>query len=551
VRALESQGRQGICISPQKLVDPRQTRHLSMLDTGANSVPSGRSMCGSDFLRLVSGFKGADLCMLASTMQLSGSRLFARWPRCVGVATGVIVIAALLTSWVVTPSGRPIGSDAVQNLTMAYNFAMHGVLSTDLPEREHEAGLNPTNYREPLPPIVLGIYLKVLEVLRGPISFDSLFQGSGARLAKLSNGIWGILLCLSVFATLKVLTGTNVLAAVGALVVGVNMDVDSLYTESPAEALLALASFLSMMAIKTRQPLYFWLAGLGFGALILTKAAFLYISLALAACLGFWLTYRWRHGGQRTAIGLVLFIFGIIIVVGPWIGRNYYILGIARVSERGGIVLMYRALKDQMSWTEYLGSFYAWAPEGSIRSAIGKTLGFNAADLSKGGRLQRLNRDGFAEDRAAEETGLPEAAISYYRRARAEREKLEQKLSGAAADAELQKRAMELILAHPIKHLLMTVPFLWRGAPFIAPLLAFFAITAIRWRRYDLIAYMLPAIAMVAFFAAATHNIPRYNEPAQPVAAVLVIAMAQAVIIWARQRLSSSLLKNLARAKEW
>jgi 4-amino-4-deoxy-L-arabinose transferase-like glycosyltransferase len=299
------------------------------------------------------------------------------------------------------------------------------------------------------------------------------------------------------------------------------------------------------MAIKTRHPLYYFLAGLSMGALILTKAAFLYISLALVVCFAFWLICRWRHGIRWGVIGLLLFVFGVTVVVAPWMGRNYYLFGTASVSERGGGVLMMRALKDQMSWTECLGSFYVWAPEGSIRNAVGKTLGFNEADLNKGGRLQRLNRDSFAEDLAAEEAGLPEAAISYYAQARAERVKLNKELQQQgvshfknAADVELQKHAMELILAHPIRHLFMTVPFLWRGAPFIAPLLAFFATIAIRRRRYDLIAYMLPAIAMVAFYAMATHNIPRYNVPAQPIVAVLIIDMTQALIIRIWQRLS-------------
>jgi len=510
---------------------------------------------------------------------------------------GVLVIAVLLTRWTVTLSSDTIEKDELQNLTMAYNFAMHNVLSLDPPEREpQDVGnlppnvaiylddLSATNYREPLPCIVLGIYLKALKLLRGPISFGSLIQGSGARLAKFSNAIWGILLCLSVFATLKVLTGTYVLAAVGALVVGLNMDIDSLYTESAAAALLALVSFLSMMAIKTRHPLYYLLAGISMGALILTKAAFLYVSLALVVCFVSWLICRWRHGIHWRAIGLVLFLFGVTVVVGPWIGRNYYLFGTARVSERGGIVLMYRALKDQMSWTEYLGSFYYWAPRGS--GLIGKILGFNAADLNKGGRLQRLNREqadgarnsdgaegraaghdrsklgmswevstiGFAEDLAAEEAGLPEAAISYYHRARAERVRLAQELRqqghphpGSAADDQLQKQAMELILAHPIKHLLMMGPFLWRGAPFTAPILAFSAIIAIRLRRYDLIAYMLPAIAMVAFHVAVTHNIPRYNAPAQPITAVLFIGMAQALIIRAWQGYLGNQIRSVGR----
>ena len=49
---------------------------------------------------------------------------------------------------------------------------------------------------------------------------------------------------------------------------------------------------------------------------------------------------------------------------------------------------------------------------------------------------------------------------------------------------------------------------------------------------------MLPAIGMVIFYAVATHNIPRYGEPAEPVTVVLVILMAQALIIRAWQGVS-------------
>jgi hypothetical protein len=145
-------------------------------------------------------------------MQLYRSWLLARWPHLVKAIGGVLVIAVLLTRWTVTLSDAPIIDDAAQNLRMAYNFATHGVLSSDADD------LSPTDYREPLPPIVLGIYLKVLKLLRGPISFGSLVEGPGARLAKLSNVIWGILLCLSVFAALKVLTGTYILAHITKLV---------------------------------------------------------------------------------------------------------------------------------------------------------------------------------------------------------------------------------------------------------------------------------------------------------------------------------------------
>jgi hypothetical protein len=198
-----------------------------------------------------------------------------------------------------------------------------------------------------------------------------------------------------------------------------------------------------------------------------------------------------------------------------------------------------------MNWTEYLGSFYLWAPNSRIRAIVGNTLGFRKDDLRKGGRLQRLNRSGSAEfaaeDRAAYSDGRPEDAITYYRRAGAEWQKivLQQEKRGhpnpeTVADEVTQKRAVNIILMHPLRHIATTLPFLWRGAPFIAPLLALFAMAAVLRRRSDLIAYMLPAAGLVAFLALATHNLPRYNQPAWPIVTVLAIVSAQilAIRIW-------------------
>src|ERR1700686_3958804 len=101
-------------------------------------------------------------------------------------------------------------------------------------------------------------------------------------------------------------------------------------------------------------------------------------------------------------------------------------------------------------------------------------LRFPPADLRRGGRLQHLNTafdsDFAADDLAAERAGRPEQTLTYYRQARAGRTKNEAELEG---DDILKQRAMALILAHPWRHLALTVPFLWRGATFAFPILVF------------------------------------------------------------------------------
>jgi hypothetical protein len=458
-------------------------------------------------------------------------------------ALAAVVVALLFWRWGTLPSGDPIKNDAHQNLEIAYNFAVHGVFA-----REDEKGeLAPTNYREPLPPIVVGIYLKALRLFRGPLDFDDLRGGQGARLVKFSNVFWGILLCLSVFTALRVLTDSSMLSLFGTFIVGWNIDVDTLLTELPAAALLALISFFAMMALRTQLARYYGFAGLSLGALVLTKGAFFYVALGLTGCLVLWSIIRWRRNVPAVAVGLLLFVFGILLVVSPWMLRNHSLSGSLSVTERGGGVLLIRALQDQMNRTEYLGSFYVWAPNSRIRQIIGNTLGFSKDDLKRGGRLQRLNRSGNAdfaeEDRAAYSQGLPDRAITYYRRAGAEWEKifLQQAQQGhpqpgSVADQETQEHAVNIILKHPLRHIAATLPFIWRGAPLIAPLLALFAFVAMLWRRLDLIAYILPSVGFVAFLALATHNLPRYNQPVWPIVIVLAIVLAQslAVRIWKR-----------------
>lgn len=159
--------------------------------------------------------------------------------------------------------------------------------------------------------------------------------------------------------------------------------------------------------------------------------------------------------------------------------------------------------------------------------------------MQRGGRLQRLNRgpsDFVEADEQADLSGRPDLAISYYRTARAERVKLERELqieAGSKADAEVDEiiktRAMDIIKAHPIKHLAVTPAFIWRGAAVVFPVLILALALAARRRRPDLFVFILPAFGIVMFYALLTHFLSRYAVPTVPVAIVAGIVVGKAL----------------------
>lgn len=115
---------------------------------------------------------------------------------------------------------------------------------------------------------------------------------------------------------------------------------------------------------------------------------------------------------------VTVFVLGFSLTTGAWMLRNYVLLdAMDIVGEAAPIVLMVRAEKNKMSWTEYLGSFYAWAPTELLRHATGRLLGFTERDLGRGGRLERLNRstnsEFYASDVEAMRAGRPKDARSY------------------------------------------------------------------------------------------------------------------------------------------
>ena len=459
-------------------------------------------------------------------------------PIIIAVAVGLAILIAVWTDRI---TGSRIDQDGGHTLTMAVNLAHAGVISL-----RTEPPLVPSMYREPLPVLVAAAAVLGIDALHGRATMPEYFEGTRARLVKLTNVLWMLLLCASAYAAIHLLTGSLALGLVGVVLVNLplplvpsgfaGLGIDSLNSDLPAAALLVGGSALLAAGLSEARTGRCLAAGALFGALALVKASFLYVFVGIVASvlvvgvIAVCRDRRWwiaRNGLVLTAC--------FAAVVAPWMLRNHLQFGTYSIAERGGVVLLIRAVKDQMTAEEYRGAFYVWAPYG-IRPAVGRLLGFQSRDLDRGGRLQRLNRypsaDFHADDVAAERAGRPDLAISYYRKARAQRVQLNREIGSALGslevDRRLQERALDMIAQHPWRHLAVTVPVLWRGAFVTFPVLV--VGLAVAWRRRDLrlVTFLWPAMGLVLFYGLLSHFIPRYGVPVTPVGIVALLAVASA-----------------------
>lgn len=441
----------------------------------------------------------------------------------------LITAFVVVETWVEEPTIQRLSPDQEQNLVLAYNVRHHGVFSVD--EDRTPDALRPSRYREPLPVLALAGYLFVADPLLGDLPINDLTEVENLKILKYSNIPWSALMLVAMLLTARRLQLPIWATALAVLLTFFCLDEwhSRLYTEVPAAALIALASYLAFVAIQERRLFHFFAAGLSFGLLVLTKTSFFYVAIVLLLIYIGYALLQAKGRAQRRFVfsSAVLMGIGTILVVGPWMLRNQIQFSSPNLSDRGGIVLLERAVKNGMTQEEYAGTFYSYAPW-YFRKPIGALTGHKPEDLLSGGKLERLDRYVNQDaDRQARAEGRFNDIVSYHHRVVAIYGSKLAAMNAAghpdprgAADAELKREAIAMIKAHPLDHIAMTLPFLWRGAPYMAPFLIGVLIYA--WRRRDapLAAYLLPTLGIFAFYAAFSHFIPRYADPNVPVAAI-------------------------------
>ncbi|MEP7242607.1 MAG: hypothetical protein ABI885_02870 [Gammaproteobacteria bacterium] len=456
------------------------------------------------------------------------------------------LLIALVVLWTRHIGGEPVEKDEQQTVQMALNLWQGGTVSLD-----PVAPLKPSMQREPLPTAITALAVGMTDAVMGKAGAQAYMGGTRARWLRLQNVLWFTLLCASVFGIVYSATLSPVLALVGTGLVGVLpftpgvvFRVDQLDTESLAAGLLLMSSFWMAVAIHRGRLGAAVAAGAAFGLLALVKAATLYIFIGLIATLVFVCVLGpLRASIQRhlRSIAVMSLVFAVVVL--PWMVRNHIYFGTFEIANRSAGVLYVRALKNGVTPTEYRGAFYVWAPS-PLRGAVGKVLGFSRADMMRGGSLQRLNREGWSDfaddDMRAQLAGRPEDVISFYRRGQAEMFKARNELvaagdpdPGTSAERAVRKRALNMIVEHPGKHLAVTIPFMWRGAVFTFPLLVLAMVYGIRDRRDELALLALPAFGTVMFYALLTHFIPRYGSTVWPVA---ITTLCMVIAAWRESR---------------
>ena len=457
-------------------------------------------------------------------------------------------------------TGARIHKDGQENLMLARNIARSGIFSLD-----HQTPLKPTNQREPLPPLVVAAHLQGLDRVAPEITKGELGQGKAAYWLKVSNLYWVALGVLGTVLLAQSLTRSLplillMMGLVGYLFLALPQVVDSLYTELQAGVLLIWSTWLLLMAWSRPGRRWPLLLGVSLGLLTLVKGVFLYVFPVLMAAefVGVILGYSNR---LRLLQRPFLLLLGMLIPLAPWLLRNWLVLGQAQFTQRGGHVLLTRAVKNRMSQAELPGALYFWGPSLYQKTSSLLGLGATRVDFQSGGRFQHLNREASADfyqaDVRAQQEGRPEAAVSYYHKAAAqlERYRFEAIAAGhpkpdAAADRGARRQAVMMIQEQPIRHLWMSGVFAWRGiwsqpnqgvhfksnglyviikdaiaGLSYAALMLLFVLGLLR-RHLPLIALTLLPVFLIAFYALFTHGLARYNSPAIPlmlISLVLVI----------------------------
>jgi hypothetical protein len=422
---------------------------------------------------------------------------------------------------------RRVESDGDEYLKGAYNIYHHRTFSFESSARNQPSK---TDFREPGFSFYQALYMELNPWIHHKPSLSE-YRRDGALIKQLKFAQVLLILGISIssLCLAREIGCGPWISCVPLLLCGSSVSLLEHVNRGCSELLGALlVLWLSYLVARVAQGggIWFWLFG-GFvlSALVLTKAAFSYYTVCLIPLVIYRFILSRDEGRKTLVLGVVSSGLVVLVMVGGWMTRNYMHSGHFELCQRGGSILGVRANLNDMAKEEYLGSFYVWARDPGIKSALSWVSGFSEQDLRGGGRLERLNK---------------RTRGSYYQEImRAYRKQRGDYKHSIEADKRLKDEAVEKIIQHPLKHLAVSLPLLWRGA-FTEKGMYFagieFRSTWIRGclnlllylvlhsivlgsllnRRWDLLALTSPALYLVYIHALGTHNIPRFNEPVLP-----------------------------------
>ena len=458
---------------------------------------------------------------------------------------GLLILVALVWVDARVITGEVNRSDGAQYEGLAVEWARSGRFAS---------GGVLTREVEPLHVGVLALQVRLDPRLAEVRASGRVAEGAQSRAVKQQNLLWGGVLLAGVAVQVLLLRrGRDRVLLAGVAVVAVtvllleNPDVvDRNLAELPAAALVVWAGVFATRLVRAASWGRAGALGAVVGALVLTRAVFLYVAVPYVLLLAGLLWW-----GQRSSVGSVVAarrvgvwvlagLVGFGVVVGPWAVRNAVVFGDPGVAERGGWILHIRATKNTMDGYQHRGAWVYWAPT-EAHPMLARVLRVDLNDFAVGRPLAVHKRD-------AEDEELREEA--FYREARAAVGVRRAELVAAGVDARVARRvaeeefgaaAVSALRSDPGAFVRTTPAFLWRfswpmnfsstvprvllaGVSLAGmALLLSAAVYAVVRRRAVLFAVVgLPAGATM-FYALVTHALPRYARPLAPTMVLLLV----------------------------
>ena len=419
-------------------------------------------------------------------------------------ALAVAIVVALAIA--ARPAKRMVDFDQSFYLTIAYDLDRHGVFSNGVFDSVDStvAAPPPGMFFAPLYPVLIAAAMKVdarfaravactveadhkkhaleiCEIYPWPMHvIHVLFLTLGILAIALSGEM--------IFSSLRVFYVGGILAAAA---VALEAELFSyIMTESVWFSLYSLTMCAFVLALKTWSRRHFVLAGALLGALCLARASFLLLGPVLLCLIVAYARWVSPNAWARNAAA---FGAALLVVIAPWLTRNYVSVGKLRFTEEyGSATLIERFAFNDMTSREFWLAFPYCVP------AVGPaTVGyFFGADAM--GRFEYYTPTSFF----------------YAGRAR----RVELVAAHTRLDPIITEIAGDEMRRNGWRHLATTVPLAWCGLwmsdawslPMV-PLFVWACVAAVRRRKTLFLVYAAPAILLVGVHAAIANHYPRYN----------------------------------------
>jgi len=407
-----------------------------------------------------------------------------------------LMVTALQVSFYAMPTPT---LDALRYVDYALNIHDHGVFGLSGARRDREPA--PGNANSPLYPALLASAIALDPELEASVrcavthrqNAQTCPHDYGTIIAIQNTLVVAALFCIWVTALrmyprrlVAWLTGVFVLASTKPLFFA-----NSLLTEILVLFLFAVLMLALVAAYDSERRRWWVLAGASLAALTLTRPEYLYLAGALATLgLGVVLVRGWKRAGSQFAAAVIAFA----MLVGPWSARNVYHFGTPAITGGyGDVIIAYRAAYNRMSFAEWAAAFVYWLPGHGeqLAAALLPPASYARLGTDPDSYLYRDGGEIFSQ-------GL--AAVDGDR----------ERLTGYLLRTE--------ILEHPLRHAFTSLPLAWRGilagkylAVFGLPCALYLLVYSAFRRQWRFVLLAVPAVVMVALYAAISVSIPRYN----------------------------------------